>query len=151
MKLWLLKIGIMKNIYFSTILISFISFLSCSKDIFKPYDDRIIGSWKIEEVNRVGFGGDTDKLPFKEGVFTFNDNGSLTYISSAGTTFQGSWTIVKKRIDDTLLRSLQITVVDFVNQTVLSEYYDDLNFTGTDRFKAKIMYNFHTYVTKFSR
>ena len=140
----------MKNIYSTTILLSLLFFVSCSKNIFKPYDDRIIGSWKIEEVNRVGFGGDTDNLPFKEGVFTFNDNGSLTYMNPSGT-FQGSWTIVKKRIDETILQSLQITVVDFANQTVLSEYYDDLNFTGTDRFKAKIIYNLHTYVTKFSR
>ena len=141
----------MKNFYFSTILFTAMVFLSCSKDVFKPYDDRIIGTWKIEEVNRIGIGGTTDNLPFKEGVFTFNDNGSLTYINTAGTTYQGSWTIVKKQIDETILRSLQITIVDFVNQSVLSEYYDNLNFTGTDRFKAKIIYNFHTYVTKFSR
>ena len=141
----------MKNIYLSAISFSFFLFLSCSKDIFKPYDDRIIGTWKIEEINRLGIGGNTDKLAFKEGVFTFNDNGSLTYINSSGNTFQGSWTIEKKYINETLLRSLQITVVDFVNQSVLSEYYDNLNFTGTDRFKAQIIYNFHTYVTKFSR
>ena len=108
-------------------------------------------TWKIEEINRLGIGGNTDKLAFKEGVFTFNDNGSLTYINSSGNTFQGSWTIEKKYINETLLRSLQITVVDFVNQSVLSEYYDNLSFTGTDRFKAQIIYNFNTYVTKFSR
>ena len=57
----------------------------------------------------------------------------------------------KKMNDDERLQSLQVTAIDFTNQHVLSEYYDDLNFTGTDRFKANTVSGTHTYVTHFRR
>lgn len=143
----------MKKIYTTSLLISFLFFSGCSKDILKSYDERIIGDWKITEVNRVGFGGNTDNLPFKDGTFSFKKDGTLTYVNSTGAVYKGSWEIVKKRYDDNqdVRRSLQITAVDFTNQSVLSEYYDDMNFTGTDHFKANIISNFHTYITHFRR
>ena len=142
----------MKKIYTTSLLISFLFFSGCSKDILKSYDERIIGDWKITDVNRVGFGGNIDNLPFKDGTFTFRGDGSLTYVNSNGAVYKGSWEIVKKWYDDQdVRRSLQITAVDFTNQNVLSEYYDDVNFTGTNRFKANIISNFHTYVTHFRR
>ena len=142
----------MKKIYSISLLISLLFFSGCSKDILKSYDERIIGDWQITEVNRVGFGGNTDNLPFKDGTFTFKRDGSLTYTNSTGAVYKGSWEIVKKRYDEeNVRRSLQITAVDFTNQNFLSEYYDDMNFTGTDHFKANIIQNFHTYVTHFRR
>ena len=142
----------MKKIYSTSLLISFLFFSGCSKDILKSYDERIIGDWQITEVNRVGFGGNTDNLPFKDGTFTFKSDGSLTYTNSTGAVYKGSWEIVKKRYDEEdVRRSLQITAVDFTNQNFLSEYYDDMNFTGTNHFKANIIKNFHTYVTHFRR
>ena len=142
----------MKKIYSTSLLISLLFFSGCSKDILKSYDERIIGDWQITEVNRVGFGGNTDNLPFKDGTFTFKRDGSLTYINSTGAVYKGSWEIVKKWYDEEdVRRSLQITAVDFTNQNFLSEYYDDMNFTGTNHFKANIIKNFHTYVTHFRR
>ena len=142
----------MKKIYSASLLISLLFFSGCSKDILKSYDERIIGDWQITEVNRVGFGGNTDNLPFKDGTFTFKRDGSLTYTNSTGAVYKGSWEIVKKRYDEEdVRRSLQITAVDFTNQNFLSEYYDDMNFTGTNHFKANIIKNFHTYVTHFRR
>ena len=142
----------MKKIYSASLLISLLFFSGCSKDILKSYDERIIGDWQITEVNRVGFGGNTDNLPFKDGTFTFKRDGSLTYTNSTGAVYKGSWEIVKKWYDEEdVRRSLQITAVDFTNQNFLSEYYDDMNFTGTNHFKANIIKNFHTYVTHFRR
>ena len=142
----------MKKIYSTSLLISLLFFSGCSKDILKSYDERIIGDWQITEVNRVGFGGNTDNLSFKDGTFTFKRDGSLTYTNSTGAVYKGSWEIVKKRYDEEdVRRSLQITAVDFTNQNFLSEYYDDMNFTGTNHFKANIIKNFHTYVTHFRR
>jgi hypothetical protein len=142
----------MKRIYSASLLISLLFFSGCSKDILKSYDERIIGDWQITEVNRIGFGGNTDNLPFKDGTFTFKRDGSLTYTNSTGAVYKGSWEIVKKRYDEEdVRRSLQITAVDFTNQNFLSEYYDDMNFTGTNHFKANIIKNFHTYVTHFRR
>jgi len=61
-----------KNIYTLSILLSLVLFSACSKDVLKKYDKRIIGTWRITDVNRVGLGGNTDNLPFTDGNFTFN-------------------------------------------------------------------------------
>ena len=142
----------MKNIYLTAIVCSFLLLSGCSKDFLKSYDKRIIGTWEITDVDRVGIGGSTSNLPFRDGTFTFNEDGSATYTSTAGVLYKGSWDIDKKNIDDeNVRRSLQVTVVDFVSQRILTEYYDDMNFTGTNRFKANIISSFHTYVTRFRR
>ena len=145
----------MKKVYSLIIFFSIIFIGGCSKDFLKSYDRRIIGTWRITDVNRVGIGGDTGDLPFTDGTFTFYENGSLDYINSANIVFKGTWEMKKKRSnnndDDLQVHSLQITAVDFTTQQVLGEYYDDINFVGTDHFKAKIIYDFHTYVTHFRR
>lgn len=143
----------MKKIYALSIIIFLGLLPGCSKDFLKSYDKRIIGTWRISDVNRVGFGGggDIDNLPFHNGFVTFYENGTLDYTNAANTIFKGTWDIVKKRRDDQTFRSLQITAIDFANQVVLSQYYDDMIFVGTDHFKANIISNFHTYVTHFRR
>lgn len=138
-------------IFFSIILIG-----ACSKDFLKSYDRRIIGTWRITDVNRLGLGGDTGDLPFTDGTFTFYENGSLDYTKAANIIFKGTWDIRKKRNynnndNASQSNSLQITAVDFTTQHLIGEYYDDINFVGTDHFKAKIISNFHTYVTHFRR
>jgi hypothetical protein len=141
----------MKKVYSFAILFSIVLFSSCSKDILKSYDKRIIGTWEITNVKNYGLGGNTDNLPFGSGNFTFYDNGSLDYVNSANVSFKGSWQIEKKIKNDETVHSLQITAVDFTNQQVLAEYYDDINFVSTNHFRADIIYNFHTYVTHFKR
>ena len=142
----------MKNIYTLGLLLSFIVFSGCSKDFLKRYDKRIVGTWSITDINRVGLGGgSTADLAFANGTFTFQEGGSLVYVNSSNATYQGSWDIVKKIIGEESIRSLQITAVDFTNQKVITEYYDDINFAGTDHFKANIVSGFHTYVTHFRR
>jgi len=143
----------MKKIYVLAIVFFLGLLYGCSKDFLKSYDKRIIGTWRISAVNRVGLGGgsDIDNLPFHSGFVTFYENGTLDYINPANVLFKGTWDIVKKRRDDQTFRSLQITAIDFANQVVLSQYYDDMNFAGTDHFKANIISNFHTYITHFRR
>ncbi len=142
----------MRNIYILSLLLSFIMFPGCSKDFLKQYDKRIIGTWSITDVNRVGLGGgNTGNLPFANGTFTFQEGGSLVYVNSSNATYKGSWDIVKKVMGDESVRSLHITAVDFTNQKVITEYYDDINFAGTGHFRANIVSEFHTYVTHFRR
>ncbi|MEO8413681.1 MAG: hypothetical protein ABI472_08475 [Ginsengibacter sp.] len=140
----------MKRIYTAMVASVFI-FSGCSKDFLKSYDNRIVGIWSITDVNRIGFGGSTSDLPFTSGIFTFYDNGSLEYTNSANVLFKGSWDIVKKIQGDQHVKSLQITAIDFTNQQVFTQYYDEVNFTGTNHFKATINSGFHTYVTHFRR
>lgn len=142
----------MKNIYtlflFTFLLLSF----GCSKDVLKQYDKRIVGTWRISAVNRIGIGGDTDNLPFREGNLTFKEDGTLVYELPSGVSYQGSWDIRRSfRQDDDVQRILQVTVVNFNTQEILTEYYDDMLFMGTDYFRATINTNFRTYITHFRR
>lgn len=128
-----------------------ILFSGCSKDFLKSYDKRIVGTWNIDYVNVIGLGGSSSGLPFNTGTITFFANGSLEYSNSSNSIFKGKWDIVKKMQGDEHVRSLQVSAVDYTSREVLTQYYDDMNFTGTNRFKATINSNFHTYVTHFSR
>ncbi|MFI5185384.1 MAG: hypothetical protein ACHQF0_01520 [Chitinophagales bacterium] len=141
----------MKNIYTISLLLCFLTLTSCSKDFLKKYDKRIAGTWRITDVDRFGLGGNTDNLPFRDGTFTFYENGTLSYVNSANASFRGNWDIVKKIIDDQIVHSLIITAVNYTTMEALSQYYDDMNFTATNHFKAKIISGFHTYVTSFRR
>ncbi len=144
------ELSVIRAFYIAMVASIFI-FSGCSKDFLRSYDNRIVGTWRITDVNRNGLGGSTSDLPFTSGTFTFFDNGSLEYTNSANVLFKGSWDIVKKPQDDQRVKSLQLTAVDFTNQQVLTQYYDEMNFTGTNHFKATITSSFHTYVTHFRR
>ncbi len=141
----------MKKYYLTGLLFSVLLLSSCSKDFLKSYDRRIVGIWKITDINRTGFGGSTSNLPFQNGEFNFQDDGSLVYTNEAGTIYQGTWNIEKQYFNETTYQSLHITVVNFTTQEVKGEYYDDIDFTQTDRFKARINQGLHTYVTRFDR
>ena len=53
-------------------------FYSSSKDILKSYDDRIIGTWELSNINKFGIGS-SNNISFSEGdVFSFSDNGQLS-------------------------------------------------------------------------
>jgi hypothetical protein len=141
----------MKKIYTVILFCSLFIITGCSKDFLKSYDRRIVGTWKITDVKRNGLGGSTDNLPFQAGTFSFNSDGTLTYLNAAGESFQGTWNIENKTYNDVYYQSLEITAINFTTQQVIGEYYDDMDFTGTDRFKTQINQGLHTYVTKFER
>lgn len=150
----------MKKIY-STVLIPAVLIISsgCSKDVFKNYEDRIEGTWRLDDVDRIGFG--SSSLPFTEGRFIFMDAGKLQYVDQSGIVYSGSWDMRRRRIpgncngnqdcDDRNVRSLQVTAIDFQSQDVRTEYFDEIVFTGTNRFRAYIYLTGRTYVFKFRR
>ena len=149
----------MKKIY-SVLLVPvlLVLFTACSKDIFKNYEDRIEGTWRLDDVDRVGFG--SSSLTFTEGRFTFLPGGKLEYTDRFGGQYEGSWDIRKQTIrgncdngdcDDRNVRSLTITAIDFQTQDVKTEHFDEIQFTGTNRFNAYIHFNSRTYVFNFRR
>ena len=141
----------MKKIYFLPALCFLILlFAACSKDVLKAYDKRVVGTWKLHDVDKYGFGR-SNNLPFKEdGIFTFNDDGELSY-SSGGNLYKGHWDIRKQTNGEDSRNTLHVTVVDFVNQAVLTEFFNKMNFTGTNRFNAVIDDTYRSYVFRFSR
>ncbi|MEO6328762.1 MAG: hypothetical protein ABIO55_07515 [Ginsengibacter sp.] len=156
----------MKKNYFFLIGIFFLFFLEgCSKDFLKSYENRIEGRWKLSDVDRTGIGGSTSSLSFRDGVFTFDEEGKLVYVNNAGDTYHGSWDIRREIIrgdctanengnrqcDNRTVRSLHVTAVNFQTQDVRSEYFNEIIFTNTNRFKAVINDGLRSYVFRFVR
>jgi len=153
----------MKKLY---ILISFAIIIfpvACSKDFLKSYDKRIQGTWRLTDIDRYGFGSTSRQ--FSSGLFTFSDDGELTYVSDAGDTSTGSWNIQRRwssgncYTDDNgnrdcnnrYIRTLAISVVNFTTQEFKSEYFDEIVFTGTNKFKAMIHLGAGVCVFRFRR
>jgi hypothetical protein len=154
----------MKKIYLAILIpITFIISLGCSKDVLRNYEDRIEGTWRLDDVDRIGFG--SSSLPFKEGRFIFSPNGKLEYIDRAGVLYDGSWDMHRRVIrgncdtdnnghrqcDDRNVRTLQITAIDFQTRDIRTEYFDEIVFTGANRFKAYVHLTGRTYVFRFRR
>lgn len=123
----------------------------CSKDFLKRYDDRITGGvWELVDVDRLS-GGSTSRLAFRDGKFIFYDDGRLDYINSQGEQYKGNWDIRRTWFEDRDVRSLHISMVNFNTQDILSEYFDEIVFTRTNRFKAYIYTGLRSYVFRFRR
>lgn len=141
----------MKKIYtYAAPLVFFFLFAAgCSKDFLRSYEYRIIGTWRITDIDRRG-PGDSRNLPFTEGQFTFAEDGRFTW-TNGGRTYQGNWDIRRNSTGDGQVQTLQITAIDFANQDVRTEYFTDLNFTNTNRLRACIHDGRRTYVYRFLR
>ena len=141
----------MKKIYTTLIPLTLLLFAGCSKDFLKRYEKRLPGgTWELYDVNNFGIGGGYSPA-FTSGRFEFGSDGQLTYTSNNGDVYYGSWDIRRDYQGDEQHQSLFITVVDYQTQNVISEYFDDMLFTGTDRFKAYIYSSSRTYTCKFKR
>ena len=155
----------MKKIYFFAALIftSFI-FSACSKDVLKPYDDRIEGDWTLIDVDRIGFGGGPS-LDFAKGYFHFDESGKFEYRDGSGGFYEGNWDIRKEWMrgncyteedgnyscNDRYVRNLRIDATDFQTRDTKSEFFDELKFTATNRFRAIIYAGTRTYIFRFKR
>jgi hypothetical protein len=141
----------MKPLYFPLIIFSALVLSACSKDFLKRYDNRIVGTWYISEVNRIGIGGNSSDVQFNEGSFEFNDDGSLLYIDQAGDTSTGYWNIRHRNINNSSVATLEMTAVNFTTQKVKGEFYDEMHFRSTNHFVAKINAPLRTFATHFRR
>jgi hypothetical protein len=139
----------MKHIYL--LILTAFTFSACSKDFLKRYDNRIVGTWYISEVNRIGFGGNSSDIQFKEGSFEFNDDGSLLYIDPTGDSSTGFWNVQHRNYNNSTVPTLQLEAVNFSTQKVRGEFYDEMHFRSTNHFVAKISSPFRTFVTHFRR
>lgn len=142
----------MKKFYASVFIFSLFISAGCTK----AYQDRIVGTWRIDDIDKFGIGGSISNLPFKEGgSFSFLDDGTMTYTNSSGSLFKGTWSIQKKVLPDDdnsrVYQSLQITAVNFTTQEVLGEYYDDIDFRGSNHIRAEKAIGSRKYVTHLRR
>jgi hypothetical protein len=141
----------MKKIYLLLFPALCILAVACSKDFLKSYDKRIEGGiWELYDVNSFGIGSGYS-LPFTSGRFRFFDNGEMEYEDNQGNLYRGSWNIRKEYRSDETVRQLHVTAVDFQTQRVISETFDNMVFTGTNRFKAFVYAGAKTFTFKFKR
>jgi hypothetical protein len=139
----------MKKIYLA--FLSLLILAGCSKDFLKSYDRRITGgTWELYDVNNFGIGSRYDAR-FSNGKFTFEPWGDVTYINDQGEVYTGSWDIRQSWQGDNRLQTLYISVINYQTQQMISEYFDDMQFTGTNRFKAFVNTGGRTYTFKFKR
>ncbi|MBO9201498.1 MULTISPECIES: hypothetical protein [Niastella] len=141
----------MNKIYTTFIPLTFLLLSACSKDFLKSYEKRITGgTWELYDVNSFGLGSGY-RPAFNSGRFVFEPNGDVTYTNNDGEEYIGSWDIRHDYQDDQHYQRLAISVINFQNQDVISEFFDDMQFTGTDRFKANLSSGSRTYTCKFKR
>ena len=141
----------MKKLYFTIIPVAFLLLSGCSKDFLKSYDRRITGgTWELYDINNFGIGSRYNAR-FTNGKFTFESSGDVTYVNNQGETFTGSWDIRDYWQGDSRMQTLYISVINYQTQQMISEYFDDMQFTGTNRFKAFVNTGGRTYTFKFKR
>jgi hypothetical protein len=141
----------MKKIYLAFIPITLLLLAACSKSFLSSYDNRISdGTWELYDVNNSGIGSRYHPV-FNSGRFTFESSGAATYTTNLGQEYTGRWDIRKDWQGNDRVQSLHVTVTNFQTQEVLSEYFDKIEFTGTNRFRAYIYSGSRTYTFKFKR
>jgi hypothetical protein len=140
----------MKKIYLS-LLLSLWLLAGCSKDFLRSYDRRITGgTWELYDVNNFGIGSRYNAR-FTGGRFTFESSGDVTYVNNHGDVYTGNWDIRNVWQDEDRRQTLFVSVLNFQTQDMISEYFDDMQFTGTNRFKAFVYAGGRTYTFKFKR
>lgn len=155
----------MKSFY-TLLLATTILFLgSCSKDFLKTYENRIDGEWTLVDIDRRGI-GDPRPMQVQEGDrFLFSEDGGLAYERPNGQRYEGSWDISRENIpggcytndvgnyvcDNRRVKTLYLSGIDFNNQAYFSIRFDEIVFTGTNRFKAYIYEGWKTYIFRFRR
>lgn len=154
--------------HFYPLLISFsilTLFSSCSKTAFWTMEERLRGTWTLTDVDRRGIGGGSDNVPLTEGTFNFMPEGKIEYTNRAGELYKGSWDLRHDRVgndcyydeygnykcDTRDVRALQLTLINFTTQDVLTEFFDEIVFSGDNKFKAYIYAGSRTWIFYFRR
>lgn len=152
----------MKNIYLFLFLLPCFFLSGCSKNVLERYENRIIGTWELYDIDNRGIfgGGSITHQVFQPGIFTFNENNTVTYVLN-GVTYNGGWDIDRYtrvtncHTDEDGDQScnydtdypLFISVTEPVSQYNRTETFDNMNFSGSNSFKA---YDEH-FVFRFRR
>ncbi len=108
-------------------------FLSCSKSL----EDRLIGSWKLENAWRKQlFGRDYFTTGYENGVFKLLENGEAIYASSTDT-LKGFWRSDRHNLgyynssgdwETRSMKYLRIDLVNFQQNRRLQWEFDDFSF-----------------------
>lgn len=119
-----------------------ILFFSCAKHI----EDRLIGEWKLDaSYKKELFGRDHFQTGYEDGVFTFFESGTATYINNQDTLsgywrsdFYTEWRGYADDDNDTeRYKYLELYLVSFSGNKIINWRFDNFNFkNGWQRIKA---------------
>jgi len=145
----------MKKWYLPALLGALLVFTGCSKDIFDRYEKKILGDWEAEGIDSYGSGS----LPvnFGQGSYHFSGDKSFTFTNLRGIQYNGKWRIQRYGSTDDCsgcssdnIRSLLVSAMEGSGD-LKSDYFNQISFSGTDRFSATMMNGTRTGVLKFRR
>ncbi|HEV7781614.1 MAG TPA: hypothetical protein VGO58_10120 [Chitinophagaceae bacterium] len=123
----------MRRYLLLSLLASSVILSSCSKS----YEDRIIGSWQLEDAWRwVFLGKDHFQTGYESGIFTFMENGDATYTSSTDTMtgywrsdrYTNSYYNSDGEYETRTMKYLRISLVNFQQNQRLEWEFDDFHF-----------------------
>ena len=151
----------MKKLYSITLFLLALS--ACTKVPLREYEEAVVGSWELYDVDRVG-GGSTSGLRIRDGKFQFDANGSMRYTDVNGNVYTGSWRMDRSWVrencrydngyqecDSRHVKDLQISAIDFTNQRTIMEYFEEIRFTSETGFRAYLRTNDRRYVYYFRK
>jgi len=117
---------------------------SCSKSL----EDRLIGSWQLEDAwKRVFLGRDHFQTGYESGIFTFMENGAASYTSNTDT-LTGFWRANNytnsyynsstDQWESRQMRRLRISLINFQQNRWLEWEFDNFSFKNDwGRIKAE--------------
>jgi hypothetical protein len=148
-----------KTLLTSITLFFLFTLTSCSKYFTAP-EDRLEGTWKLNNVIREGsWRRETINTGYENGLFNFYNNGSAQYEDNAGR-LNGRWNLQRTnhgyydangnyREENNLIFS--INLADFRNNDYLRLDFDDCWFNGSSRFIAVYYTASYQYRYEFVR
>jgi len=129
----------------------------CKKDAVAT--GNLQGSWYIKKITGINGFTSTAGLDFTNGVFTFNNDGSLDYKEGMGATYKGTWNLTdinqvgncSTAADGTQScnyfweTTLQLDVVKVGGLQKKTAYFEFFEFIDTTNFKVQLVPS-HEYI-----
>lgn len=143
------KISFMRFLFL--FLITFVLF-GCTKQRLDKFNNRIVGNWKLVEVNTFGIGN--SNIVFDGGSFSFNEDNSLTYYDRTQNVYTGNWYIDAYTYTDDNGNSESEFILTLDVSNGKMRKYDEMEMPGfgnVNRFKAKVRHDLNTVTYVFER
>lgn len=124
----------------------------CTKHRLNKFNNRIVGDWKLVEVNTFGVG--SSRIVFNGGSFSFNEDNSLVYYDRNETVYTGSWDIEAYTYtegDGDSETEFILTMDVYSNNDRKFDQFEIPSFGNANRFKAKVRHEFNTVTYVFER
>ncbi len=128
-----------------------VALFGCTKHRLEKFNNRIVGSWDLVEVNTFGVG--SSNIVFNGGSFSFRDGNSLDYYDRNNVHYSGTWYIDAYTYDNGEDTDTEfILSMDVSNgRDIKHDQMEIPRFGDASRFKAKVRNGLNTVTYIFER